>query len=238
VLLRHLDTRQADALNLADIHEGKEAGEAVAAALDAAASLPGGLKLQSLSTSSVPVLNAAAAHSSSSLTQLHLRMHAQSLDPESLSNTAANSLKGAQAGQPKVALQPVRHCQHRRLGDMMGASLRCCSLDLHAGLGKQLRSLDLQSRHSPFPVMWGITVSGAGSERMPFPVGSFSAFLQETLPRLTALTSLVVGQLGDSSVLQYAPAQLKTLEWVAVDDAVSNTLRLRGRWVQFAGNRV
>lgn len=185
VLLRHLDTQQAD------IHERKEAGEAVAAALDTAASLPGGLKLQTLSTSSVPVLNAAAAHSSS-LTRLHLRMHAQSLDPGPgiLSNTPATALKG---------------------------------------LDKQLRSLDLQSRHSPFPVMWGITVSGAGSERMPFPVGSFSEFLQDTLPQLTALTSLVVGELGDSSVLQYAPAQLKTLKWVAVDDAVVNTLRLRGR---------
>lgn len=106
VLMRFLGTQQADALDPAHNHAAKEAGKAVAAALTAAASLPGGLRLEALSTSSVPVLNA-AAHSNS-LTELHLRMHAQeqfnvhalSLCPsQSVPDTpqAATALKGAQA---------------------------------------------------------------------------------------------------------------------------------------------
>lgn len=100
VLLRLLDTPQTDASDPSHNHAAKEAGEAMAVALNAVASLPGGLKLQSLSTSSVPVLNAAAAHSSS-LTELHLRMHALSLKSgsESIPDTpqAATAFKGAHA---------------------------------------------------------------------------------------------------------------------------------------------
>lgn len=104
VLLRLLDTQHADASDSSHNHAAKEAGEAVAAALNAAVSLPGGLKLASLSTSSVPVLNTAAAHSSS-LTDLHLRMHALSLKSgsESIPDTpqAATAFKGAQASNPR-----------------------------------------------------------------------------------------------------------------------------------------
>lgn len=100
------------------------------------------------------------------------------------------------------------------------AALCCCCRDLHAGLSKQLRSLELRAHHSLFPSGWSRIVSQAGRDRVRAP-GSFSSFLRETLPQLTALTSLVVGELCDSSVLQYAPAQIKNLEWVAVGDCLA-----------------
>lgn len=113
-------------------------------------------------------------------------------------------------------------CQHSSLRDVMGAGLCCCFRDLIAGLSKQLRSLELQAPHSLWSSLWSQIISQAVRDArvdgVLFPPGSFSLFLQQTLPQLTALTSLVVGELGDSSVLQYAPAQIKTLEWVAVGD--------------------
>jgi hypothetical protein len=102
VLLRHL---QHQCCHLGGILQSETQG--LAASIGAAAALPEGLKLQSLSTNSMALLTAAS--SCSSLTQLQLQ-----LDPENLGfGRACNASGGTSSQQALAAVTGVQLTPHK-----------------------------------------------------------------------------------------------------------------------------
>lgn len=90
----------------------------------------------------------------------------------------------------------------------------------HAGLGGQLRSLELHTLWRLFDSNHhgGSAQFDFGAPSAPKPECGLHMLLQQTLPQLTALTRLVVEEVADAAVFKYAPPQLLELEAVGADD--------------------